>query len=95
MLCTVDAYVNSDLGKYLMNGSYPTVRVFYKGQQTKSSFLGAKSESFVRSFIDSAIKDPMARSIRQNFQKIETSAKFRELITKAQMPVLVKFSKST
>jgi len=94
LLCTVDAYVNSDLKKYLMGG-YPTVRTFFKGQVTKSSFLGAKSETFIRSFLDSVVKNPAGDVARQAFRELKTSKELEELIASSQVPVFVKFSKST
>lgn len=91
LLTTVDAYVNSDLKKYLENGSYPTVRVFYKGKVTKSSFLGNKNEEFVRNFIDGVIKNNTSKT-RQTFQQLKNSKEFNKLIQESQVPVFVKFS---
>lgn len=89
LLCTVDAYVNSDLKKYLMGG-YPTIRVFNKGKTTKTSFIGNKSETFVRNFIDSIIAAPNAN--RAELKELKTSAELTELLKSAQVPVVVKFS---
>lgn len=55
-ICYVDAYVNAELKKYL-EGGYPTVKVFSNGKMTKSFFVGSKSESYVKNFIDGIIKD--------------------------------------
>jgi len=96
LLCTVDAYVNSDLKKYVLQG-YPTVRVFTQGKVGSQSFVGAKSEDFVKRFVDSVVKQqPMegeaATSAIGQLQELKTSAEFNELIAKAQVPVVVKFS---
>ncbi|WP_372366890.1 thioredoxin family protein [Candidatus Uabimicrobium sp. HlEnr_7] len=55
-ICYVDAYVNTELKKYL-EGGYPTVKVFSNGKMTKSFFVGSKNENFVKNFIDGIIKD--------------------------------------
>lgn len=59
LLAYVDAYVNKSLGKYL-KGGYPTVRTFNNGKLRKKSFVGSKSASYVRNFIDSVIRNPDA-----------------------------------
>jgi thioredoxin-like negative regulator of GroEL len=89
----VDAYVNSDLKKYLQGG-YPTVRTFVQGQLGSHSFVGSKSESYVRQFIDSVInQQPMeAEEVRGELKELKTSKEFNELIAQSQVPVLVKFS---
>ncbi len=51
----VDADINADLRKYLMGG-YPTVRTFSTGKVAGASFVGTKSESYLRSFIDGVIQ---------------------------------------
>lgn len=56
ILAYVDADINSSLKSYLMGG-YPTVRTFLNGTTTSASFVGSKSESFVRSFVDDLIAD--------------------------------------
>ncbi|BBM84119.1 thioredoxin family protein [Candidatus Uabimicrobium amorphum] len=55
-ICYVDAYVNTELRKYL-DGGYPTVKVFFKGKLTKSSFVGDKTKKFVNKFVSGIIKD--------------------------------------
>lgn len=55
-ICYVDAYVNTELQKYL-EGGYPTVKVFFKGKTTKSSFVGNKTKQFVNKFIDGIVKE--------------------------------------
>lgn len=52
----VDAYVNSALQTYLQGG-YPTVRTFKSGKLMSPAFVGSKSESSVRSFIDGLINE--------------------------------------
>lgn len=92
MLCTVDAYVNSDLKKYLLQG-YPTVRVFRQGKMGNQSFVGSKTEDFVKGFIDSVIKqEPMQAEAIGALKELKTSAEFNDLIAKSQVPVIVKFS---
>ena len=70
----------------------PTVRVFFQGKMTKTSFVGNKDETFVRDFINDIIK---LHSERQAFKEIENSKQFRFLIASSQVPVFVKFSRST
>lgn len=53
-LAHVDAYVNKSLSTYLMGG-YPTVRTFKNGSLTEPSFVGAKSPSQLKMFIDSLL----------------------------------------
>lgn len=55
-VCYVDAHVNTSLKKYL-DGGYPTVRVFSNGKLTKNSFVGNKSESYLRNFLDQLTKE--------------------------------------
>ncbi len=63
-LAYVDAYVNSQLKKYLQGG-YPTVRTFNKGELTTPAFVGSNSESYVRNFIDKLIKhDDLDENVR-------------------------------
>lgn len=53
----VDAYVNSSLRSYL-KGGYPTVRVFLGGEALDDYyFVGDRSESYVRSFIDLVVPE--------------------------------------
>lgn len=55
MIAYVDADIHADLQKYLMGG-YPTVRTFSTGKVAGASFVGSKSESYLRSFIDGVVK---------------------------------------
>jgi len=93
LLTTIDVLENPDMRKYLMGGT-PTIRVFFKGKMAKASFLGDQDESFVRDFINKIIKEHQT-SRRQAFRELETSKQLRFLIASSQVPVLVKFSKST
>lgn len=95
LLCTVDAYVNSDLKKYLIGG-YPTVRVFSKGKMGNQSFVGSKAESFVRQFIDSAIQNGIsATEVDGRVMEARTSVEFYQFIANANVPVVAQFSSSS
>lgn len=100
LLCTVDASVNSDLKKYLLGG-YPTVRIFNQGKTSPKSFVGSKSESFIKSFIDDVInndkkseenKTTKKREDLGNFIELKTTQEFNDLIANAKVPVIIKFS---
>jgi thioredoxin-like negative regulator of GroEL len=90
LLCTIDADINSDLQKYLQGG-YPTVRVFSKGKTTGNLFVGSKSETFVRQFIDKVIRVEAAET-DGNVKEITSLAEFNDIIAKAQVPVVMKIS---
>jgi len=51
----VDADEFTELQSYLQGG-YPTVRTFVNGTLASASFLGSKSDSYVRKFIDKVIE---------------------------------------
>lgn len=55
-LAHIDAYVNTTLQKYIQGG-YPTVRTFMNGSLGTKSFSGSKSESALKSFINSVIRN--------------------------------------
>lgn len=54
IIAYVDAYVNTSLKSYLQGG-YPTVRTFRKNELTTPAFVGSKSESYVRTFIEGLV----------------------------------------
>lgn len=59
ILAYVDAHVNPSLKKYLMD-AYPTVRTFDGGMLLNPAFVGVKSVSGLKYFIDSVIQQPTA-----------------------------------
>lgn len=96
MIATVDAYVNSELGGYVLGG-YPTVRTFSKGKVGGKSFVGNKPESVVVDFIDSVIGSNSSVSpavTRGTLHELKTAQEFENLIKNSQVPVIVKFSAS-
>ena len=97
LICTIDAYVNSDLKKYLMGG-YPTVRVFYKGKMVKNSFVGNKDDAFIRQFLNSVINESRENTVkskakRQVMKEMKSIEELNKAISSSShIPVLVKFS---
>ena len=55
LLCSIDILKNPDVREFLINGSYPTVRIFSGGKATEHAFLGVKDEAYVRNFIDNGL----------------------------------------
>lgn len=58
-IVTIDADIHTELRHYLIQGSYPTTRVFHRREEIpRTAFLGYEDENYLRPLLNALAEEP-------------------------------------